>query len=138
MPAAETCDGLDNDCDGAVDNGNPGGGQSCDTGMPGACAAGSTTCTSGALRCVSITGPSAEVCDGLDNDCDGAVDEGCQVVCGDGVCSPPETDVTCAADCGCQASGCGTSPAPAGCFCDSSCVLSGDCCADACFTCGSC
>ncbi len=38
-PQAEACDGVDNNCDGAVDEGNPGGGgQDCDTGLPGVCA----------------------------------------------------------------------------------------------------
>jgi hypothetical protein len=73
---AEACDGLDNDCDGTVDNGDPGGGGACNTGMPGACADGTASCASGAMECTPITGPAAEACDGLDNDCDGAVDNG--------------------------------------------------------------
>jgi hypothetical protein len=76
FPAAETCDGLDNDCNGQVDDGNPGGGVSCATGLAGVCGAGTTVCAGGAVQCLQDVQPSAEVCDGLDNDCDGVVDGG--------------------------------------------------------------
>jgi Notch-like protein len=75
-PSGEVCDGLDNDCDGGVDEGNPGGGGACNTGQQGVCAAGTLQCQGGQLACVRTTGPSAEVCDSQDNDCDGGVDEG--------------------------------------------------------------
>ena len=74
--SAEACDGLDNDCNGVVDNGNPGGGASCGTGKLGVCSAGTTACTAGAIACNQTTQSSAETCDGLDNDCNGAVDNG--------------------------------------------------------------
>ncbi|WP_164002840.1 MopE-related protein [Pyxidicoccus caerfyrddinensis] len=73
--SAEQCDGLDNDCDGAVDDGNPGGLQACATGQQGVCGEGVTYCTHGALECAPTRGASSEVCDGADNDCDGQVDD---------------------------------------------------------------
>ena len=75
QPATEICDGLDNDCDGTPDEGNPDSGQACSTGQPGVCADGTTTCQGGSLLCTPDTPASAEICDGLDNDCDGTPDE---------------------------------------------------------------
>ncbi|MGV3622747.1 MAG: MopE-related protein [Archangium sp.] len=80
-PSAEICDGLDNNCMGGVDEGNPGGGASCTTGQNGVCSAGTQRCQSGALACVRNVNPSAEICDGLDNDCDNQTDEGVTRIC---------------------------------------------------------
>ena len=69
----ETCDGRDNDCDGGVDEGNPGGGLSCTTSKLGTCAAGTTYCLGGGIACAQNTFPSPEICNGLDDDCNGAL-----------------------------------------------------------------
>ncbi|MFK7991029.1 MAG: MopE-related protein [Sandaracinaceae bacterium] len=73
--ASETCDNLDNDCDGTTDEGNPGGGASCGTDT-GACVAGTLTCAGGTVSCVGATAPVDETCNGMDDDCDGMTDEG--------------------------------------------------------------
>ncbi|MBL8949010.1 MAG: hypothetical protein JNK45_37920 [Myxococcales bacterium] len=76
VPTAEACDGLDNDCDMAADEGNPGGGAACGTGLAGVCSVGHQQCNNAVLSCVQDNQPSGEVCDGLDNDCDTGTDEG--------------------------------------------------------------
>ena len=72
----ESCDGLDNDCDGAIDNGNPGGGASCGTSNVGICQLGITRCIAGQVQCVGAVNPQTETCNNLDDDCDGTIDNG--------------------------------------------------------------
>jgi hypothetical protein len=78
--------------DGVVCNG---GGQPCTTSMPGVCSLGVTECEpGGTITCKPQIQPTAEVCDNLDNDCNGMVDDGAGLcpgneVCVQGTCVPP-------------------------------------------------
>ena len=67
-----------------------GGGQPCDTGLPGTCATGVTQCSSNGVSCKGLAAPAAEACNGLDDDCNGTTDEGAicptNFVCDKGSC----------------------------------------------------
>ena len=71
----ELCNGLDDNCDGRVDEGLDPGGR-CETGLPGVCSRGQERCIEGEASCELQIDPQAEACNGSDDDCDGAVDEG--------------------------------------------------------------
>ena len=84
--ADTTCDGVDDNCDGETDEAFDGG--ACDTGLLGACAAGTLGCIDLEEVCVQDGEAGDEVCDDVDNDCDGEVDEGLQ-------CGPAEDVLLC-------------------------------------------
>ena len=81
VPAAmapETCNGVDDDCNGWVDDGFPGLGTFCFSGIGGCAAGGWVVCDADGTgtHCSGVELPAErERCDGGDNDCDGTVDE---------------------------------------------------------------
>jgi hypothetical protein len=110
-PGSEVCNGIDDNCDGQTDEPTTGlcaatnqvcnsgacacpsgqtvcGGScepiggSCSAGV-GACARnGAIACVSGGPACDAVPGaPTAEICDGIDNNCDSTVDEGVTITC---------------------------------------------------------
>jgi hypothetical protein len=84
-PAAETCDGQDNDCDGHVDEDLTD--MACGSSMQGLCHMGKASCIAGKwTECVGAVEPMPEVCDpsGLDENCNGMSNEGC-------ACTPGKT-----------------------------------------------
>ena len=83
-PSSEQCNGIDDNCDGIIDNGADccTAGQIRDCGpatSEGACRTGTSSCVGGTWgTCQGAVSPVDEICgDGIDNDCDGQVDDGC-------------------------------------------------------------
>lgn len=120
-PAAEVCDGADNDCNGVVD----------DTLVARPCRSTPNaygTCT-GQERCMGSTGwlcdaplASVELCDGVDNDCNGTIDDG---LCYDG--NPCTLDI-----CDAGTGACAYPPRAGACDDANTCTTGDRCVADQC------
>ena len=84
------CNGRDDSCDGFVDNNplDPEIGERCGTNT-GRCSKGVIRCIHGELTCVGAIEPRPEECNGMDDDCDGIIDNNIpEEICYTG---PPET-----------------------------------------------
>ncbi|MBU1534704.1 hypothetical protein KKF84_05250, partial [Myxococcota bacterium] len=92
----EVCDGIDNNCNGAIDEDDPLLNLPCGEGE-GVCEPGVWICAGGTMVCLGGVEASDEMCNGLDDDCDGAIDNdapcppsywciegGCRIACADG------------------------------------------------------
>jgi len=100
--APERCNGLDDDCDGSADEDFTDLGDACTVGVGECETAGTIQCTvdETGTECDAVAGaPSAEICDGLDNDCNGLLDAGNPGVDGQETDDDGDGESECAGDC---------------------------------------
>ncbi len=72
---AETCNNVDDDCDGTVDDNPTDAGNSCGVSNVFPCTLGSEQCINGALVCVGNVDPQPETCNGADDNCNAVIDD---------------------------------------------------------------
>jgi hypothetical protein len=110
VPAPETCNGTDDDCDTVTDNGpgmacRQGSSRSCTaTGSGGATCVGTEACLTNCTWSGSCVISATETCNAIDDDCDGTADEDFACVLGAGdpcttSCGIPSGTRTCGAGC---------------------------------------
>ena len=83
QPIEETCNSEDDDCDGLVDESLT---MECGSSARVPCQLGAATCNAGQWgECIGAVEPTPEVCDadGVDENCDGTANEGCDCVPGE-------------------------------------------------------
>ena len=76
---SEICNGVDDDCDGQIDESFSNLGQACDGDDADLCANGEISCNpagDGTICTDESPANIVEVCNGQDDDCDGQIDEG--------------------------------------------------------------
>jgi hypothetical protein len=87
-PTPEVCDSMDNDCDGDIDESLELQ-ETCGITEEGVCSHGAEYCVNNEIICFGAVLPNTEICDALDNDCDGEIDEdlarACSTECDDGI-----------------------------------------------------
>jgi hypothetical protein len=111
-PMPETCNNLDDDCDGMTDEDFPNKNQPCSVGVGACVASGHYECSANGAttQCSATAGtPTAEKCNNIDDDCDGSTDEDWPIgqACSVGlgacartgmlVCNAAQTNVQCSA-----------------------------------------
>jgi hypothetical protein len=90
-PRTEVCNGIDDDCNDLIDEDL--GEFSCATGLGGLCSRGIGGCVEGSIACEPIRQPMDELCNGVDDNCDGHIDENVRNACG--TCEPTVPAETC-------------------------------------------
>jgi hypothetical protein len=93
--ALEICNGVDDDCDGTTADGvdEPWLGSSCDGPDTDLCEEGTYSCVGGVQTCSDLTSDNLDLCDGLDNDCNGSTADGADEPWMGSGCDGPDTDL---------------------------------------------